>query len=59
MLQWEAQKPFPRPSASPSSQCHLWPQQWLPPEAPALFIASPKLPVGRGKSISVFADCRL
>lgn len=50
---------LPRPSASSSFQCQFWPQQWLPPEAPTLFIASPELPVGRGKSIRVFANCRL
>lgn len=59
MLEWEAQKPYPDPRNKPLTSAELWLQQWLPPEASALFIASPRLPAGRGKSISVFADSQL
>ena len=50
--------PPPDPQQTPNL-CRLWPPQWLPPEVPALFIASPQFPAGRGKSISVFADRQL
>lgn len=55
-VQWVAQSPSPNPQPAPNPQPGLWLWQWLPPEAPALFMASPQLPAGRGKSISVFAD---